>query len=121
MVPILCLLTVHVGNHFLSLSLVVIATKVECSALHNGSFDDWRDFRIRDEGIKISTDEGANEDDLWRPMLWLSHPGATNIASKMDKIDANSAVKVVFLRDYVEEIVRWAHGHLFERVQLVTA
>jgi hypothetical protein len=39
-------------------------------------FDDWRDFRIRDEGIKISSDEQAQGgDDLWRPMLWLSHPG----------------------------------------------
>jgi hypothetical protein len=37
------------------------------------SFGDWRDFRIRDEGIKISDEQG--EDDLWRPMLWLSHPG----------------------------------------------
>ncbi len=36
--------------------------------------------------------------------------GALNIALKMDKIDAAAAVKVVFLRDYVEEIVRWAVG-----------
>ena len=36
---------------------------------------------------------------------------ASNVAEMLRKIDAMQQVKVVFLRDYVEQLVRWAVGH----------
>jgi len=44
----------------------------------NGAYNDWRDFRIKERGLaweSNSTSEIDDKDDVWRPMMWLSHPG----------------------------------------------
>ena len=46
----------------------------------DGAFHDWRDFRIKEQGLAWDGNNATNaeideKEDVWRPMLWLSHPG----------------------------------------------